>query len=101
MSEYTPTTKTVEAFYCHAWQDITVSAPGDHSSHEEFYRWLNSVKADELDELVEEYDRIFANSEIVKMASPEIYWAGTEDAVKHLFQKTRKRIGKYRTGGAE
>lgn len=41
MSEYTPTTKTVEAFYCHAWQDITVSAPGDHSSHEEFDRWLN------------------------------------------------------------
>lgn len=50
MSEYTPTTKTVEAYYCHAWQDITGSAPGDHSPHEEFDRWLNSVKAEAWDE---------------------------------------------------
>lgn len=50
MSEYTPTAKTVEAFYCHAWQDITGSVPGDHSSHEEFERWLNSVKAEAWDE---------------------------------------------------
>ena len=81
MSEYMPTTKTVEAYYCHAWQDITGSPTGDHSSHEEFGRWLNSVKAEAWDTGHEAFEEAWRSD--------------------HLFPYDYAAENPYRTGGAE
>ena len=99
---YTPTTEEVRDDYAH-FQVPGGTAPvtGEFAEgRAEFDRWLAAIEraaaARALEEFVDDYEDIYADSEMDMQAASMDYWRGADDAVKHAMQKVRARAEAYR-----
>lgn len=108
MSTYTPTVEEARL----VWQEwngygglINRTGPEPTTRADmraEFDRMIADVEraaaARALEELADDYDDIYANSDLLMQTAPKDYWCGADDAVKHATQKMRARAAEIREG---